>query len=433
MNRRKIQHIFVALGVMAGSGLMGANPAHALIQGLTRTTYNFTAKDGYISNPDGTQLYVWGFADNDPGNPAGVGRLQYPGPTLIVAQGATITINLTNLLPEPVSLTFPGQEGVTTPVLFDINTDGINDLRSLTREAAPSGGTASYTFVASQPGTYYYQSGTHVNKQLALGLFGVIIVRSATANQAYNHPDSLYNREYLLLLSEMDDLQSIAADNGLAYDTTSWEPGYWMINGRSASDTMADDFVPYLPYQPYGAMVRMHPGETILLRIVNLGRDPHPFHTHGNHVKIIARDGRLLKSPAGTGADLAESEFTVDIAPGQTIDGLFTWSAAGLGWDVYGHTASQALQIGEYGPDHGKPIPTGIPYFTALQYGEWFSGSPFLGSSGELPPANPRLNDTNAFVFMWHSHRESEMTNKNDFPGGMMTMLMIEAPWVPIP
>ena len=33
---------------------------------------------------------------------------------------------------------------------------------------------------------------------------------------------------------------------------------------------------------------------------------------------------------------------------------------------------------------------------------------------------------------MWHSHTEKEMVNFDIFPGGMMTMLIIEAPGVMI-
>jgi hypothetical protein len=29
---------------------------------------------------------------------------------------------------------------------------------------------------------------------------------------------------------------------------------------------------------------------------------------------------------------------------------------------------------------------------------------------------------------MWHSHTEKEITNFDVFPGGMMTMLIVEAP-----
>ena len=60
------------------------------------------------------------------------------------------------------------------------------------------------------------------------------------------------------------------------------------------------------------------------------------------------------------------------------------------------------------------------------------SGSPFLGSSGSLPPGQGGLNPNGGYFFMWHSHTEKEMTNYDIFPGGMMTMLIVEAPGVPI-
>ena len=34
---------------------------------------------------------------------------------------------------------------------------------------------------------------------------------------------------------------------------------------------------------------------------------------------------------------------------------------------------------------------------------------------------------------MWHSHNELEIVNNDIFPGGMMTMLLIEPAGVPIP
>jgi hypothetical protein len=34
---------------------------------------------------------------------------------------------------------------------------------------------------------------------------------------------------------------------------------------------------------------------------------------------------------------------------------------------------------------------------------------------------------------MWHSHSEKELTNNNLFPGGLLTMLIIEPPGAPLP
>jgi FtsP/CotA-like multicopper oxidase with cupredoxin domain len=98
----------------------------------------------------------------------------------------------------------------------------------------------TYTFVASRPGTFYYQSGSNQSIQLRMGLFGAIIVRPAQNGTthtitdadyrwlrglyteatgtsgtgitrdftqfAYNDGDGStgYDREYLFLISEMD-------------------------------------------------------------------------------------------------------------------------------------------------------------------------------------------------------------------------------------
>jgi hypothetical protein len=189
-------------------------------------------------------------------------------------------------------------------------------------------------------------------------------------------------------------------------------------------------------------MVMAHPGERILFRLVSAGRDLHPFHTHGNNFTVIARDGRLLESAPGAGPDLGVSDFTVTAVPGSTFDALFEWTGKGLGWDIYGaapHTcngvavdATPASSDGfdpttkEYCPDHGKPLPVALPSLQELTIGEAWSGSPFLGAFGSEPPGHVSVNPNAGYFFMWHSHTEKELTNNDIFPGGMMTMLVVE-------
>ena len=50
----------------------------------------------------------------------------------------------------------------------------------------------------------------------------------------------------------------------------------------------------------------------------------------------------------------------------------------------------------------------------------------------QLPPGEGGLNPNSGFAYMWHSHSEKEMVNNDLFPGGMMTMLFVEPPGVPI-
>jgi len=423
MFRRFLGKICPVLLVAAIALVMPA-PASAKIDGITGTSFDFTAKAANISTADGFAPRIWGFAD-------GSGPAQYPGPTLIINEGNTVTITLTNSLPESVSMVFPGQTGVTA-----VEVTPPTEIGPLTREARP-GGVVTYTFTAPEPGTYMYHSGTNMDKQIEMGLFGAIIVRPAGFNpaspQAYNHPDSAYDREVLFLLSEMDLNFHELTEFGEQVDTTTFFPVYWFINGRNAPDTMSIVDNPLLPNQPYNCLPVIHPGERLLCRYVGAARDPHPYHQHGNNFDVIARDGKLLSSnPGVTGADLAISAFTLGVAPGTTWDSIFTWTGEGLGWDIYGHGPGDDPVPGEDMDDHQKPLPVNIPPLDDMTFGDFYSGSPFLGFSGQLPPGQGALNQTGYYSFMWHSHNEKEMTNNDIFPGGMMTMFIVEAPWVDI-
>jgi hypothetical protein len=234
----------------------------------------------------------------------------------------------------------------------------------------------------------------------------------------------------LFLLSEMDPRihEYVAAGRMDLVDNTTYFPVYWFLNGRTAPDTMAEANSPLLPHQPYNCMPMMHPGEKILLRMIGGGRDLHPFHTHGNHHRVIAREGRLLSSAPGSGADLGEQAFTTSVIPGSTADAIFTWTGEKLGWDMYGHAPGDPLQPGEYAPDHGKPFPVVLPGTQELTFGQFYGGSPFLGAMGALPPGEGGFNPNGGFLYMWHSHAEKEIVNYDIFPGGMLTMMLIEHP-----
>jgi len=400
-------------------------------------TFELTAKHDFISTSDGGSHYAWGysFGTDLP--------MQYPGPTLIVKQGDTVKIVLNNALPVPVSIIFPGLQGVTA-------TGGNPGLLTREARAVPLSENAvvagpTYTFVADKPGTYLYHSGTNSDLQVEMGLIGALIVRptgyalgttaSHANRKAYEQPGTNYDRENLFLLSEMDPAihwqvysQVFSGQLTIAVDTSTIKPSMWFINGRNAPDTLLDDHVDWLPTQPYNALPRMHPGERLLMRVVSAGRDLHPFHHHGNHATPIARDAWVLESAPGLGPDLTSPDFTVRAIPGQTMDLIFEWTGKGIGWDVYGHAPGDALALNEDPADHGKPIPVIIPGSLDLSFGESWGGSPFLGRVGALPQGHPGLNVTGGYFHMWHSHNEKEITTDDIFPGGMMTMLIVE-PW----
>src|SRR5207342_1770368 len=185
---RRTRRLGLALALAAGSAVLIPGHADALPPGFAKIgmvctpgsvagsthTFNLVANTGYADTPDGNSIFMWSYANHDaPDND----HFQTPGPVLCVTQGETVVVNLTNTLPEPASIVFPGQEAVTAA-------GGSAGL--LTTEAAASGGTVSYSFTAGSPGTYLYQSGSDQAKQLEMGLYGALVVRpNIGANFAY--------------------------------------------------------------------------------------------------------------------------------------------------------------------------------------------------------------------------------------------------------
>jgi len=362
----------------ATPGISAAAPA----TGVTSTsTFNLTAAATYISEPDGVQIYSWGYGCAGAATYAppvvfdAVGfcpAAQVPGPTLIVTEGQTVTITLTNNLPAAAgntSIVFPG---------FTVTTTG-GTAGLLTAEAAP-GTSVTYSFVATTPGTRAYYSGTKTDLQVEMGMYGAIVVKPSTtpagctaigtdpqllghtdyrqAPAAFDHPATCYDREYLFQWMELDSrihrqaetqvaavtacLNPATATTGcpttLEVRTEPYHPQYYLINGRSMPDDMDPDYAPNYPNQPYNGNPHMHPGDLVLLRSIGQGRWQHPFHQHGNHVRILARDGNLMLSQTDSAKLAGRMEFTTDTYPGQAYDGIFYWSGKGLGWDIYGHT-----------------------------------------------------------------------------------------------
>jgi FtsP/CotA-like multicopper oxidase with cupredoxin domain len=249
-------------------------------------------------------------------------------------------------------------------------------------------------------------------------------------------------------------------------------------------DDMDGNYAAEYPHQPYNGNPHMHPGEQVLIRVIGQGRWEHPFHEHGNHVRILARDGNLLRgvTDSATTPDLSGLlMFTTDTTPGQSFDGIFYWTGRGLNWDPYGHnptspdakaklpctpdangyntSAPTAINYYEWCQDHNKPLqaapfgdvaaggPATLPDPNIFTNGPWYGGSPYLGPDATLravapacsvstnancssqQPSNIQANPPNerGYAFMWHSHNEREITTNNVFPGGMLMMMLVDS------
>ena len=122
------------LALVVALTLSLAPAAFAAAPGITGTngtagTFNLTAQDSYINQPDGEAVYSWGYGCVSAPPAASFvpkatfaftptcNTMQVPGPTMVVNEGATVTINLTNNLPTAAgntSILFPGFKVTTS-------------------------------------------------------------------------------------------------------------------------------------------------------------------------------------------------------------------------------------------------------------------------------------------------------------------------------
>lgn len=416
-----------ALALTLGTGAVQAPAASAQgapVDGIVCTTgaaatptFNLSTTTGYVGTPDDNVVFMWGYTVQG-------SAFQHPSPVLCVNQGDEVTINLVNTLPEAVSIVFPGQEdvlanGVPSQPQFSGST-----MTSLAPVAAANGGTMSYRFVAGQPGTYIYQSGTDTSKQVHMGLFGALIVRPARgANYAYQTGDNQFKAgtEFMVLLSEIDPALSQQVERGRAFNMNNFRPRYFMLNGRGFPDSIAPNFASWLPSQPYGSLVRIHPFNNsvaptdpaynplpALVRYLNVTGQDMPFHPHGSHGRVVGRDGSPMTGAANE--DLSFEKFTVNVGPGQTWDLTTQWFDA------------------ENYDENGNPVPVTVPNLQNMVFGTFFNGSPYDGILGTQPVGGTTLNQCGEYYIISHNHSLYQITSYGVPMTGPITYLRIDPP-----
>lgn len=430
---RRILALGTAFAVAAGvvvlaAGAGSASAAAPDSEGIlceTGPTFDLSTGSGHISMPDGNVLFSWGYSTTSR-------SFQLPGPVLCVTEGQKVTITLTNYLDEDTSLVFPGQAGVTAdgdpsaPVA-----DSNGRVSSLAPVATANGGSVTYQFTADKPGTYLYESGTDPDKQVEMGLYGALIVRPA------GHPDQAYadtrtkfqaGREFIHVLSQVDPALHLAVEQKKPFDWSTYSPKYFLLNGRSAPDTVSPNNASWLPNQPYGSMVHVkeqvqlgysdpitHTNPTLggdtapaLVRYINVMPTDAAFHPHGNTERVIAEDGMALDAPAKP--DGSYGSFLVDVGANRTVDALFTWSNV------------------EHWDPQTNPVPIAVsPYQDVLTSAStWYSMSPYLGQIGELPAGVTSLNQCGEYYHMAHNHALQRATNYGASFGGQMTLIRID-------
>lgn len=300
-----------------------------------------------FNNPD--PITMWGYGLCTTGF-ASCDAATVPGPTIQVREGTTLTIHLRNalhgLLVEPTSLIIPGQITTMTPVWIDPATrtltstgaraagDYHSRVRSFTTETPADNATETvYTWTNVRAGTYLYQSGTHPQVQVQMGLYGALQVYPATDGQAYDDASSAFDNEATLVFSEIAPVlhAAVAAGTygpnpnapglpppGWVSSTMNYEPRYFLINGKPYSDTAA-------------ALNGGAPGQKLLLRLLNAGLETKIPTVAWPYMTVIAEDGNFttITDPTGAVVPAPRTQYSVFLSAGKTVDALLTPPTAG--------------------------------------------------------------------------------------------------------
>jgi FtsP/CotA-like multicopper oxidase with cupredoxin domain len=203
---------------------------------------------------------------------------QVPGPQIRVHQGDRIRVVLTNHLTEPTTIHW---HGVTVP-------NDMDGVPYVTQDPVMPDGTFTYEFrVVDPPGTYLYHSHFDSTTQVANGLYGAFVIEP-------DHPT--WDVEYTAILN----------DGALGYT----------INGKG---------------WPATAPMTAKLGQTVRIRLANVGQMLHPLHLHGYHFTVVSRDGAEVQRPY-------EAD-TLVVAPGETYDVQVKATYPGV-WALHCHILS---------------------------------------------------------------------------------------------
>jgi len=288
---------------LAASLLLTARLAHADATNLppAREMHLYTI-DGELTFADDTTTYVVGYStwdDNLGPAPEPLTdeikqklskRLTVPGPTLRMKKGEHVRVIMHNaghiLCSEhsafhnvPHTIHFHGLD-LIQPM------DGVPDLPL---PPVTEGKSYAYDFTPDFEGTYMYHCHVDAASHIILGMYGALIVDGDEPKTIYGYH---YDREYTLVLSEMDTKHNEAMREKGRYDLLKWHTDYYLLNGRIFVSDLKN---PLSTINDPKSRLVCNVGDTVLLRFLAVGMN-HTFamHPHGFHFEVIGTDGRRL-------------------------------------------------------------------------------------------------------------------------------------------
>lgn len=219
----------------------------------------------------------------------------------------------------------------------------------------PAGRRFTYFYRLREPGTYMYHCHFEDTEHVHMGMTGSVFVRPAqnagnpglgipAGKYVYNDGvlpgdprSTAYDREFVLLLTEIWSHQHWNAAHIQETDWSDYEPDFFLLNGRTypytlapngggndpvTGDLIAPSGYPELQYQPISSLIQANAGDRVLLRIANLGFKLQTMTLPGLDLRVVGKDATLLRGRDGS--DLSYRTNNISIGPGESVDAIFT-------------------------------------------------------------------------------------------------------------
>lgn len=336
---------------------------------------------------------------------------------------------------------------------------------------------ATYYFKPEGPGTLMYHCHVEASEHVQMGMYGALVIypskeslckagitqdkkgrwrlrdkklhhipKTATnRNFAYNDANTFFDKEYIMLLSDIDSLWHDTVKQALTFKAANYKPDFWLVNGRAFPDTLlrhpqtppsgSDPDLAQINYESY---VHVNTGQKFLLRMSNLGYQPAPWHIHGWHFTIVGKDAH--PSPFLMIAEALEMNchemqamgFTVNVASGETYDLILTADDKRPvyrnyiinGQDGFPSLYSQLKELQAIDPEtiFNIPVePVTCPNPATVNYVDICNGT--QGVDSFFPQFYPM-----------HNHDDYKVTNTiinanaSIYPGGQLTFIQTDEP-----
>jgi len=211
---------------------------------------------------DGASVFVWRFNDAVNNGPGALTS------GLIVQEGDTVNVTVINMLDRSIRFSITGVSMSTT-------------------DPVGVGETLTYSFTAPAAGSYMYTDDLNGELGRAMGLAGPMVVMPADGSYTLYSGGPVFDRQYTLFMSELDDRLNAAIAAGGNYDMDDYEPNYFFANGLSFPDTTTGG----------DTKIDMDVGEDVAIRFINGGAITYPMHFHGYHVNVATRN-RVIETTA---------------------------------------------------------------------------------------------------------------------------------------